>query len=199
MENKPNKYITVAYKMYIMDNDEKVMVEEAPEAHPFQFISGLGFTLERFEDEIVSLNPGDKFNFTIPCAEAYGEYIQANVREVPKSLFVDANGKFDDKNVFEGNVISLQDSEGYEFLAIVTKVTKDIVEVDMNHPHAGKDLTFEGVVKENRVATNKEIESILNEMSDSCAGSCGGCCGGCGSENDELMDDECGCGRGHCH
>ena len=68
-----NKYITVAYKLYAMIDGEKELIEEAPAEHPFQFITGIGYTLERFEKEITALAKGDNFNFTIPCAEAYGE------------------------------------------------------------------------------------------------------------------------------
>ncbi len=68
-----NKYITVAYKLYAVTDGEKELREEAPASHPFQFISGIGYTLERFEKEILALKKGDNFNFTIPCAEAYGE------------------------------------------------------------------------------------------------------------------------------
>lgn len=31
----------------------------------------------------------------------------------------------------------------------------------MNHPHAGKDLTFEGEVVESRTATNEEIQEMV--------------------------------------
>ena len=44
-----NKYITVAYKLYSIEDDERDFVEEAPAEHPFQFISGLGMTLDAFE------------------------------------------------------------------------------------------------------------------------------------------------------
>ena len=50
-----NKYITVAYKLYVMQDGQKTLVEEATVEHPFQFISGLGTTLERFETEITAL------------------------------------------------------------------------------------------------------------------------------------------------
>lgn len=78
-----NKYITVAYKLYAVTDGEKELREEAPASHPFQFISGIGYTLERFEKEILALKKGDNFNFTIPCAEAYGERDEDNVRQVP--------------------------------------------------------------------------------------------------------------------
>ena len=54
-----NKYITVAYKLYAMIDGEKELIEEAPAEHPFQFITGIGYTLERFEKEITALAKGD--------------------------------------------------------------------------------------------------------------------------------------------
>ena len=50
METVENKYITLAYKLYTIENGEKEFTEEAPAEHPFQFISGLGLTLESFEN-----------------------------------------------------------------------------------------------------------------------------------------------------
>ena len=56
METAENKYITVAYKLYTTEDGEKDLVEEAKAEHPFQFISGLGTTLEAFESQIAPLN-----------------------------------------------------------------------------------------------------------------------------------------------
>lgn len=50
-----NKYITVAYKLYTLTDGKKELLEEAPADHPFQFISGIGYTLDRFEKEITAL------------------------------------------------------------------------------------------------------------------------------------------------
>ena len=82
-----NKYITVAYKLYVMQDGQKTLVEEATVEHPFQFISGLGTTLERFETEITALKKGDKFKFVIPTAEAYGclLYTSPSPRDVEES------------------------------------------------------------------------------------------------------------------
>ena len=46
METKENKYITVTYKLYAIEDGEKDFTEEATTEHPFQFISGLGLSLE---------------------------------------------------------------------------------------------------------------------------------------------------------
>ncbi len=184
-----NKYITVAYRLYVMQDGQKTMVEEAPAAHPFQFISGMGTTLERFEAEIAPLNKGDKFDFTIPAAEAYGEYMPEGVRTVSKEMFY-IDGKFDDERIYEGAIVPLQDNEGNHFYASITEVTKDTVTVDLNHPQAGKDLTFEGEVVESRPATNAEMQEMANAMS-----GCGGC-GGCGGDCD---GGDCGGCGGGCH
>ena len=94
METAENKYITVAYTLYTIEDGEKELVEEAKAEHPFQFISGMGTTLEAFESQIVPLKKGDKFDFTIPSAEAYGEYNDEHVLDLPKHIF-EIEGKFD--------------------------------------------------------------------------------------------------------
>lgn len=194
-----NKYITVAYKLYAITEGKKELLEEAPVEHPFQFISGIGYTLEKFENEILALNKGDHFNFTIPCAEAYGERDEESVRAVSKSMFCDADGNFDSDNIFEGNIIMLNDAEGHQFYANVGEITEDKVVLDLNHPHAGKDLIFEGVITEMREATNKEIEGMVNLMSgEGCGCGCDSCGGGCG-DHPQAEETGCGCGCGHCH
>lgn len=194
-----NKYITIAYKLYAITEGKKELLEEAPVEHPFQFISGIGYTLEKFENEILALNKGDHFNFTIPCAEAYGERDEESVRAVSKSMFCDADGNFDSDNIFEGNIIMLNDAEGHQFYANVGEITEDKVVLDLNHPHAGKDLIFEGVITEMREATNKEIEGMVNLMSgEGCGCGCDSCGGGCGDHSHEE-EAGCGCGCGHCH
>ena len=184
-----NKYITVAYTLYAIENGKKELIEEAPVEHPFQFISGLGTVLERFDAEITPLNAGDKFEFIIPCAEAYGEYMPEGVREVSKDMFK-IDGVFDAERIYEGAIIPLQDNEGHHFYATVNEVTDTTVTVDLNHPHAGKDLNFCGEVVTSRPATNEEIQSTLNMLSGEGCGC--GCCGG---------DCEGGCdeGCGGCH
>ncbi len=176
-----NMYITVAYRLYaIAKSGEKELVEEAPVEHPFRFISGMGYTLEKFEQEISALSKGDKFEFTIPCAEAYGERDEENVQKVSKNIFTDENGKFDTEHVFTGNIVPLQDAEGHRFFANVGEITEDKVVLDFNHPHAGKDLIFEGSVTEMRPATAEEVKELAEEMSGGCGGCCEGGCGGCG-------------------
>ena len=186
MEKIENKYITVAYKLYSIENGEKDFTEEAPAEHPFQFISGLGMTLESFEARLKDLNAGDKFDFTIAAADAYGDYDDDHVIELPKEVFF-IEGGFDNERVVEGAVLPLMTSEGQRINGSVVEVKKDVVVMDMNHPLAGCDLNFVGEVVVSRQATNDEIAEVVRMISGGCG--CGGDCGdGCGD----------GCG-GCCH
>ena len=183
-----NKYITVAYKLYVMENGKQELVEEATAEHPFQFISGLGTALERFENEITPLAEGDKFEFVIPCEEAYGEYMPEGLRTVPKDMFK-IDGVFDAERIYPGAIVLLMDDEGHHFYANITDVTATEVTVDLNHPHAGKDLTFIGHVVTSRPATNEEIQGMLNMLSGE---GCGCGCGHCGGDCEGGCDEGCG-------
>ncbi len=199
METTPNKLIIVSYELYVTEDGERDLVEKATKEQPFQFISGLGTTLDAFENQLKDLSVGDKFEFTVPCAEGYGEYNDEHVIDLPKNVF-EVNGKFDAERIFAGNVVPLMDADGNKMNASVVEVSDETVKVDMNHPLAGGDLTFIGEILESRAATNEEIQGMINLMSGEGGCSCG--CDSCGDGDDcECGDNEdknCDCG-GHCH
>ena len=183
METVENKYITVAYKLYTVEDGEKELFEETNAEHPFQFISGLGTTLESFENQITALSKGDKFDFTIPDEQ--------HVFDLPKNIF-EIDGKFDSERVTEGSIVPLMTGDGQRVNASVVEIKPDVVVVDLNHPLAGADLIFEGEVIESRPATNEEIQELVKMMSGE---GCGCGCDSCGSD----CGDDCGCEGGHCH
>ncbi len=183
MENNPNKYITVAYELYVKEDGKEVMTEKAPAEHPFQFISGMGTTLDAFENVVSKLERGEKFDFVIPVDEAYGEYEESHVLDLSKNLF-EIDGKFDSERIYEGNIVPLINADGNRLNGIVQEIKQDTVVMDFNHPLAGKDLHFVGEVIEARPATNAEIQEVIKMFSgEGCGGGCN-CCGGeCGCDN----------------
>lgn len=187
MEQTPNKYMTVAYELYTEMDGKMELTEQAPVEHPFQFITGMGFTLEAFEKNLINLNAGDKFDFTLSVDDAYGPHMPEGVQELPKSVF-EINGKFDSEHIKEGLVIPMMNQQGERFNATVTEITENTVTVDLNHPLAGKELNFKGQVVVSRDATNQEIEDLVKMMTGGCGGNCGGCGGNCGG------DEGCNCG-----
>lgn len=198
MDNKQNKYISVNYQLYAIDSDgKKELVEETKKDRPFQFITGFGFSLDSFEEQIAQLAQGQDFDFTLTPAQAFGEYYEEGIHKLGRDHF-EVNGKFDSANIYEGAVITMQNNEGKQFMAQVTKVEADSVTLDTNHPLAGQTLQFKGQVLENREATAEEIQALIAHMSHGCGGCGGDCEGGCGGDCGD--DHECGGGGcGHCH
>ncbi len=187
-----NKYITVAYKLYAIDNgtEDKEAIEECSAEHPFQFISKLGVVLPAFEAGVEDVEKDGAFDFVIPCKDAYGEFNDELMFDVDKAIFCQ-NGKIDSRYVYDGAVVPMQGEDGQRFNATIIEIKDNAVTIDLNHPRAGVDLHFVGKVVENRLATNEEITDLLNAMS----GGCGGCGGSCGGD----CEGNCGgCGGGSC-
>lgn len=196
METIENKYIALAYKLYSIEDGEKDFIEEAPAENPYQFISGLGMTLEAFEAQIKDLKKGDQFDFTIKAEDAHGEYDDENIIDLPKEIFI-VEGKFDNEHIVEGAVIPLMTSEGQRVNGSVVEIKDDVVVMDMNHPMAGCDLNFVGEIVESRPATNEELADVARVMSGGgCGCGCDSCGDGCG---DGCDDNDHGCGCGGCH
>ena len=194
-QDNTNKYITVAYKLFTYaESEQPELQEEATVEIPFQFISGLGMTLDAFEAQIVSLEAGDTFDFTLNTEEGYGEYDEAGCQAVPRSIF-EINGKLDNRYIYEGAIVPLTNAEGGRFNGLIVEIGEDTITVDLNHPLAGKNLNFAGKVVQSRPATNEEIQDALKSMTGE--GGCCGCGGGdCGDGGCEGGDCGGGCGGG---
>ncbi|MDY6205489.1 MAG: FKBP-type peptidyl-prolyl cis-trans isomerase [Prevotella sp.] len=192
METKTNNFIEVSYKLYTIENGEKELVEEATAEQPFQFISGMGTTLEAFEKEVAGLDKEQAFDFTLSQDDAYGDYETERVVDVNKEIFT-LNGHFDHDNVYVDAVIPLQNEDGNRFYGRVLSIGEEQVKIDLNHPLAGKVLNFVGQVVEKREATNEELQALIAQMSGGCGCSCG--------EDNEEGGNGCGesCGCGGCH
>ncbi len=188
------KFVAVSYDLYVEGEDGKPELwESAPAAAPLKFTCGLGMMLEKFEDNLRGLKLGDSFDFTIPCAEAYGDYVEALVLDLDREIFM-TDGEFDHEHVQEGKIVEMINADGQRVNGIVLEIGKSKVKVDFNHPLAGENLNFKGKVLELRDATEEEIAVVLNPHR--CGGGCGSC-GGCGGGS--CGEGDCGgCGDGKC-
>ncbi len=198
MEEAKNKFMSVVYQLYTVNDGEKTLEEQTSTDRPFEFISGFGIALDAFEQQVVKLEKGATFDFILQPAEAFGEFDPDGVHKVSRDVFT-INGHFDHENIYEDAVITLMDNEDHQFMAKVKKIEDDGVTIDTNHPLAGKTLNFTGTVVENRDATEEEVQHLIKHLTGGCSG-CGhhhgeGECGGC--EDHHHHEDGCGCG--HCH
>lgn len=192
MENV-NKYLRVAYTLLSHRDGECEEVEKTTREQPFAFLTGVGYTLDAFEENLKDLKKGDSFDFTIPFADAYGEYDPDHVQDFDREVFT-IDGKFDSAHIFAGNVVEMMRADGSPILGTVKEVTPLKVVMDFNHPLAGCDLQFVGSVVETRKATEAELKKFYDSLKASCSGGCGGCKGGCGDSGCEGS-----CEGGCCH
>ena len=103
---------------------------------PFSFTAGVGMVVEGFDEAVLQMSVGETKTVTIPAAKAYGEYSLHTFQVAPKTMFEDG---FD---FSDGQVVSGQNN-GIPFQAKIEGTTANHVVLDMNHPLAGHDLTFE--------------------------------------------------------
>jgi FKBP-type peptidyl-prolyl cis-trans isomerase SlyD len=186
MKISNNKYVTVKYDLQVGDEGEElVLMEQATQEKPLEFIFGTGSMLESFEKHLENLSEGDTFKFTLSTEEAYGDYDEERVLELPKNIF-EVDGKIDEEMLVEGNTLPMMDASGNRLMGAVIGVTDNAVTMDFNHPLAGETMHFEGTVTGVREASAEEIAALFPEEKTGC--------GSCGCDDDEAA----GCSSSNC-
>ena len=118
--------------------DDGTVFGFATEEKPMKFQTGMDMAIDGFEKAILEMNEaGEKKTFTVDEYGAYGEYLEGHVAKIPLEQ-IPVN------DVKVGKRIMLSSSEdGAPMPATVLDITDGLVTIDLNHPLAGKSLTFE--------------------------------------------------------
>lgn len=123
---------------------------------PLTYLHGHGMMIPGFESRLEGLVSGDKYDFTVPAKEGYGEFNENAIAELEKSIFL-IDGSMSTE-VFEGAQLQLTNQDGQPMVGVVKAIGEDKVTMDFNHQLAGKDLHFTGSIAEIREATKEEVE-----------------------------------------
>ena len=83
MQISKNSVVTITYTLHKQDADGEVVEIVSKEA-PFAFLFGVEPLLPAFEDNLEGLSLNDTFEFEVLSEEAYGEYDEQAIAEVPK-------------------------------------------------------------------------------------------------------------------
>ncbi len=110
-----------------------------------QLIPGLEKALEGHE-------AGEDLQVEVAAAEGYGERQEGQIQRMSKKYFPQAN------RLKPGMVTVLQLKEGGQRAVTVHKVGMSAIDVDLNHPMAGKALHFNVNIGEVRDATADELK-----------------------------------------
>ena len=101
---------------------------------PLEFTIGSNQVIKGFENGIKEMKLNQEKTINIKAKDAYGERDERMVVSVPRDKFP--------PEVQAGGTLILKGPNGERLPAAVKEVKDDVVIIDMNHPLAGKELTF---------------------------------------------------------
>ena len=106
---------------------------------PVSLVIGDGNLLEGFEKALLGLRAGDRRTVHLPPEDAFGPWNPDNVQLFDTVQFV----KTGEGRPEVGTMMEFQDKGGGTLAGVVKSVNDDKVEVDFNHPLAGRNVVFE--------------------------------------------------------
>lgn len=117
---------------------------------PIAALLGASNIIPGLEQALEGRSAGEQFEVTVPAALAYGERQEGMVQRVAK--------KHIPKGIplAVGQTLLVNTQQGQR-RATITKVGMSVIDLDLNHPLAGRDLHFNIEVVEVRAASNEEI------------------------------------------
>ncbi len=118
---------------------------------PLEFLQGHQNIIPGLEKELYGMSSGETKAVKVAAAEAYGVFDPEALMDVPRSEFPSTIP------LKEGTELQVKDKDGAVRYATITEVRAEDVQLDFNHPLAGKDLDFEIKVVGLRAPTTEEL------------------------------------------
>ena len=137
---------------YTLKNDAGEVIDSSKDQDPMPFLHGHGNIIPGLEKALEGMKVGESCDVSIEPKEAYGEYRDDIIREIP----MDALQGIDDLQV--GMQLQSQDENGNPFIVSVKEIKDNSVVVDGNHPLAGETLHFSVSIENVRNASPEEID-----------------------------------------
>ena len=116
---------------------------------PMTVLFGRGQIIPGLEKAMEGHEAGDGFTADVTAAEAYGERRANLTQRIPKK-------HFGGQKLIPGMQVVLNTNFGPRAV-VIEKVGMSVVDVDLNHPMAGKDLAFDIEIVEVREASEDEL------------------------------------------
>lgn len=143
---------TVVSLHYTLHADDGQRIESSRDGgEPVHILIGHGGIIPGFEKALIGHQSGDEFSVDVEPAEAYGLREQGQVQRVSKKYFKDA------ARLRPGTMTTLAMKDGGTRSVTVLKVGSSVVDVDLNHPLAGRKLRFDVGIITVREASAEEI------------------------------------------
>jgi FKBP-type peptidyl-prolyl cis-trans isomerase SlyD len=139
--------VTMHYTLHV----DGEVVDSSTETGPLQFIQGMGHIIPGLEHELYDLTVGQEKRVIVLARDGYGELEPDAFMDVPREAFpADVPLKL-------GTNLELKDKSGHPVHASVAGISDLTVQLNMNHPLAGKNLEFDVRITGLRPATPDEV------------------------------------------
>ncbi|MBU3070392.1 peptidylprolyl isomerase [Aestuariicella sp. G3-2] len=135
---------------YRLKEEGGEIFEDSHDGSPVLYLHGHNSMLPGLEEALEGKAAGDSFEVTLDPDKGYGRRQEGAVQRVPKKHLL-TKGK-----ITPGQVVQINTEHGAQE-AVVIKVGLKNVDIDANHPLAGKTLVFAVEVLEVRDATAEEL------------------------------------------
>lgn len=142
---------TVVSLFYVLSDSEGAELEQNREQIPLAYLHGHQNILPALEEALTGLAAGDSKTVTLPPERAYGSRRENTVQRVPIKHLLSKH-----KRLPPGTLVKVQTEKGAADGTVV-KSGKFMVDVDFNHPFAGKTLRFDVTIDSVREASAEEL------------------------------------------
>ena len=155
------KFVSIHYTGTLDNGD---VFDSTEGDKPMELKIGSGNVIKGFEDAIIGMDLKEKKVFSINPEDAYGNRVESHVHSIPRK---DVPPEME---LNEGDYIGIKTPEGNQIPAQIIELDDEKVVIDLNHPLAGKVLTFDVEVV--------GISDTATQTSDPCDSGCD-CSSGC--------------------
>jgi len=141
---------TIVRFHYDLADEAGQPIESSREREPMAILYGAGNVIPGIEKAIEGRRAGERLQVTVPPAEGYGERRDGLTQRVPKKFFNEA------RKLRPGDSTVLGSNQGPRVVTVL-KIGETVIDVDLNHPMAGRTLCFDIEIMEVREASAEEI------------------------------------------
>ncbi|RTR39596.1 peptidylprolyl isomerase [Shewanella canadensis] len=134
---------------YTLRDEQGEVLETNEGLDPIAYLHGHDNMMPGVEDAINGKQAGEKFSVTLPAATTYGERNEDCEQRVSVKHLEGAK-------IWKPGMRALINTDQGQRQVTIIKVGKFMATVDINHPLAGRELTFDIEIVDARDATDEE-------------------------------------------
>lgn len=135
---------------YVLSEVDGAELESSRSGDPMAALIGHGNMMEGLEAALLGRTAGEQFDVTLQPEQTFGERREDWQQRIQKKHVPKGS------RLRPGGQIQLQTDDGPRLVTVV-KVGSSVVDVDLNHPFAGKTLVFAIELLEVRAASAEEL------------------------------------------